>query len=231
MLFVLAALTAGCSGDEPSPTATPEATPTAMPAATATAAAPQTHTPSPSSTPLATLTPASNATPTPTPAPPPDATATAASTPTTTATPTPTATQDDLSRFGPPDPEAGAAIASEALIAGQVFQLEVASTPAERARGLMGQQRIPDNYAMLFVFESERRLSFWMKGTLIPLDILFLGSNGMVVDVQTMIPQPGAPDGELIVYRSAGPARYALEMNAGLAEALGVVPGAAVLFD
>ena len=200
-----------------------------MPAATATAAAPQTHTPSPSSTPLATLTPASNATPTPTPAP--TVTATAASAPTSTAAPAPTGTQDDLSRFGPPDPETGAAIASEALIAGQVFQLEVASTPAERARGLMGQQRIPDNYAMLFVFESERRLSFWMKGTLIPLDILFLGSNGMVVDVQTMIPQPGAPDGELIVYRSAGPARYALEMNAGLAEALGVVPGAAVLFD
>ena len=200
-----------------------------MPAATATAAAPQTHTPSPSSTPLATLTPASNATPTPTPAP--TVTATAASAPTSTAAP------DSNWYAGRPlavraaGPEAGAAIASEALIAGQVFQLEVASTPAERARGLMGQQRIPDDYAMLFVFESERRLSFWMKGTLIPLDILFLGSNGMVVDVQTMIPQPGAPDGELIVYRSAGPARYALEMNAGLAEALGVVPGAAVLFD
>ncbi len=180
-----------------------------------------TPTPPPSPTPLATLTPA----------PPPAATATAASTPTATVTPTLTATQDNLSRFGPPDPEAGAAIASEALITGQVFQLEVVSTPTERARGLMGQQRIPDDYAMLFVFESERRLSFWMKGTLIPLDILFLDSNGVVVDVQTMTPQIGAPDSELIVYRSAGPARYAMEMNAGLAESLGVAPGVAVLFD
>ena len=95
----------------------------------------------------------------------------------------------------------------------------------------MGQQRIPDDYAMLFVFDSEATRSFWMKGTLIPLDILFLNSNGVVVDVQTMTPQPGASDGELIVYRSAGPARYAMEMNAGLAEALGVAPGAVVLFD
>ncbi len=126
---------------------------------------------------------------------------------------------------------AGAAVASEALITGQIFQLEVVSTPAERARGLMGQQRIPDDYAMLFVFDSEATRTFWMKGTLIPLDILFLDSNGVVVDVQTMTPQPGAPDGELVVYRSAAPARYAMEMNAGLAEALGVAPGVAVLFD
>ena len=95
----------------------------------------------------------------------------------------------------------------------------------------MGQRRIPDDYAMLFVYAAEQRLSFWMKGTLIPLDILFLDSNGVVVDVQTMTPQPGAPDSELIVYRSAAPARYAMEMNAGLAEALGVTPGAVVLFD
>ncbi len=151
--------------------------------------------------------------------------------PTSTATSVPTATPDYLARFQPPDPETGAAGASEALIAGQVFQLEIAATHAERARGLMGQRRIPDNFAMLFVYDTESRLSFWMKGTLIPLDILFLDSDGVVVDVQTMTPQPGASDGELIVYTSARPARYALEMNAGLAEALGIELGAAVLFD
>ncbi len=143
----------------------------------------------------------------------------------------PTATPDPLARFGPPDPEEGAGSASEALVAGQVFQLEIAITPEERARGLMGREHIPDDYAMLFVFPTESPRSFWMKGTLIPLDILFLDSDGVVVDVQTMTPQPGAADSELIVYRSAAPARYALEMNAGLAEALGVEPGAVVLFD
>ena len=95
----------------------------------------------------------------------------------------------------------------------------------------MGHRRIPDTYAMLFVYDAEAQLSFWMKGTLISLDILFLDSHGVVVDVQTMTPQIGAPNSELLIYTSAGPARYALEMNAGLAEALGVVPGDAVLFD
>ena len=84
---------------------------------------------------------------------------------------------------------------------------------------------------MLFVYDAEAQLSFWMKGTLIPLDILFLDSHGVVVDVQTMTPQLGAPNSDLLTYTSARPARYALEMNAGLAEALGVVPGDAVLFD
>lgn len=116
------------------------------------------------------------------------------------------------------------------MIAGQVFQLEIAATQEERARGLMGRESILDDYAMLFVYESERRLSFWMKGTFIPLDILFLDSDGVVVDVQTMTPQIGATDSELVRYRSAAPARYAMEMNAGLAETLGVEPGAVVLF-
>ena len=95
----------------------------------------------------------------------------------------------------------------------------------------MGRKRIPDDYAMLFVFDAESRLSFWMKGTLIPLDILFLDSHGVVVDVQTMTPQIGASDADLVTYVSARPARYAIEMNAGLAEVLGVAIGAAVLFD
>ena len=73
---------------------------------------------------------------------------------------------------------------------------------------------------MLFVFEAEEHRSFWMKNTLIPLDILFLDARGVVVDVQTMYPQIGDADNALKVYRSAQPARYALEMNAGLAESL-----------
>ena len=132
--------------------------------------------------------------------------------------------------FYAPDPAEGIGDVQEALIGGQVFRLEVARTSQERARGLMGRERLARYAAMIFVFEEEAQRSFWMKNTLIPLDILFLDSAGVVVDVQTMTPQVGAPDSELTVYPSAAPARYAIEMNAGLAMELGVEPGAQVLF-
>ncbi len=64
-----------------------------------------------------------------------------------------------------------------------------------------------------------------MKDTLIPLDILFLDSDGAIVNIQTMEPEPGVPDDDLRRYRSGPPARYALEMNAGLAQQLGFQVG------
>ena len=132
--------------------------------------------------------------------------------------------------FDAPDPVEGIGDVQEALIGGQVFRLEVARAPQERARGLMGREHLARDAAMIFVFAEEAYRSFWMKNTLIPLDILFLDSSGVVVDVQTMTPQVGAPDSELTVYPSAAPARYAIEINAGLAMELGIEPGAQVLF-
>jgi uncharacterized membrane protein (UPF0127 family) len=119
---------------------------------------------------------------------------------------------------------------SEALVGVQIFQLEVARTSSERSRGLMERTSLPEDSAMLFVYGREEYRNFWMKDTLIPLAILFLDARGVVVDVQTMHPQIGVEDGALKVYRSALPSRYALEMNAGLAEARGIEPGAQVLF-
>jgi uncharacterized membrane protein (UPF0127 family) len=118
----------------------------------------------------------------------------------------------------------------EALIEGQVFQLEVVRTPEERARGLMDRTSLPRDSAMLFVYEQEQELRFWMKNTLIPLDILFLDARGVVVNVHTMHPQPGATDDDLQRYPSAAPAQYAIEMNAGLAAEHGFGPGDQVLF-
>ena len=83
---------------------------------------------------------------------------------------------------------------------------------------------------MLFIFQREGYHSFWMKNTLIPLDILFLDSDGVVVDVQTMYAEPGVEDADLKRYVPARPARYAIEMNAGLAGAYGIARQARVLF-
>lgn len=78
---------------------------------------------------------------------------------------------------------------------------------------------------MLFVFEEEQVLGFWMKGTLIPLDIIFIDSELNVVDVQTMRPEHEIAPDPLPIYTSAGPARYAIEINEGIAAECGVAPG------
>ena len=134
------------------------------------------------------------------------------------------------SGFAAPDPVEGIGDVQEALIGGELFQLEVARTSQERAQGLMHRESLAIDSAMLFVFDDEAHRSFWMKNTLIPLDILYLDSRGVVVDVQTMTTQVGVADSELTRYPSAAPARYAIEMNAGLANVLGVESGAQVLF-
>ncbi len=83
---------------------------------------------------------------------------------------------------------------------------------------------------MLFIFEEERTLSFWMKDTLIPLDILFIDAGQLIVDIHTMHPEPEATDAALTVYRSRAPAKYALEINAGVASELDLSPGMRVIF-
>ena len=116
------------------------------------------------------------------------------------------------------------------VVAGQDFTVELAITADERRRGLSGRESLPPDAGMLFVFEGERVLSFWMKDTLIPLDILFIDGERRIVDIHTMPPQPGVTDAELAVYRSSEPAMYALEVNAGVAAELGLELGVIVVF-
>jgi hypothetical protein len=106
---------------------------------------------------------------------------------------------------------------------GQVaVSAEVADTDAERSLGLMNRQDLGESQGMLFVFDNEAIRSFWMRNTLIPLDIMFIDSQRRIVDIQTMQPCAGDP---CRLYRSAGPAKYALEVNAGFAEARGIKVG------
>ncbi len=97
--------------------------------------------------------------------------------------------------------------------------VEIADTDEERQTGLMGRTALAEDAGMLFVFDVEQQLSFWMKDTLIPLSIAFIDSEGRIVDIQNMQPLDETP------HPSAAPAQYALEVNQGFFEARGIQVG------
>ena len=119
---------------------------------------------------------------------------------------------------------------TEAVVEGHILYLELAITTKEHRKGLMDRISLAKDAAMFFVFDEEEYQRFWMKDTIIPIDLIFLNSYGVVVDIQSMETQIGVQDRNLRIYKSAVPARYALEVNAGLADAIAIVSGARILF-
>ena len=119
-----------------------------------------------------------------------------------------------------------------ALVGGASFEIEIAFTPEDRTRGLSGRDALADGAGMLFVFESGRASSFWMRGMRFALDFVWIGDNCEVVGVHANVPAPPAetPVGELPQYASETPARYNLEINAGEAAKRGIKAGDAVKF-
>jgi uncharacterized membrane protein (UPF0127 family) len=100
------------------------------------------------------------------------------------------------------------------------FAVELADDPAERARGLMFRESLPQSSGMLFVYEAPQRATFWMKNTLIPLDMVFLDPSGRVLGVHAM----ARPGDETII--DGGPGVLGvLEINGGLAARLGIAEG------
>jgi uncharacterized membrane protein (UPF0127 family) len=94
---------------------------------------------------------------------------------------------------------------------------EIADEPKERSQGLMHRENLPRDEGLLFVYDTPQNMSFWMKNTLIPLDIIFIDENGIVLNVEEAdVQPPGTPDSELIRYRSAGLAQWVVEINQGL---------------
>jgi len=87
--------------------------------------------------------------------------------------------------------------------------VEIARTDEERSKGLMYRKDLPDGQGMLFIFERDQQLSFWMKNTIIPLSIAFIASNGHIVDIKDMRPR------DLTSIQSSIPVRYALEVPQG----------------
>jgi uncharacterized membrane protein (UPF0127 family) len=101
-----------------------------------------------------------------------------------------------------------------------VVDAEVAASPTERERGLMYRTSMGENEGMLFVFEREKVLTFWMHNTCLPLDMIFIAADGTIVGIEENTPtltdetfSPGCP------------ARYVLEVNAGWSRKNGVSAG------
>lgn len=101
------------------------------------------------------------------------------------------------------------------------FQItaEVASTPSQRAKGLMGRKSLLPNHGMLFIFDSLSTPCFWMRNTPLPLTIAFVGDDGRIVNFSDM--QPFSDQ----AHCPAQPVRFALEMEQGWFAKRGVLPG------
>lgn len=104
--------------------------------------------------------------------------------------------------------------------------VELAATPERRNFGLMYRKELGADAGMLFLFERPQHLTFWMKNTVLPLDMLFIGADHRVVGiVKNAVPfttTPRAIDGE---------SQYVLEVNAGFSDRHGVRDGDAVSFE
>jgi uncharacterized protein len=100
-------------------------------------------------------------------------------------------------------------------------RVEIADGPFEQQRGLMYRTSLGEDRGMLFVFQREQPLSFWMKNTRIPLSIAYIDSKGRITDILDMKPLDDKPPH----YVSSGPVQYALEVNQGFFDEHGVKVG------
>ncbi len=107
----------------------------------------------------------------------------------------------------------------------QKFHVELAETNESRAMGLMYRKKLGDDEGMLFIFPDEYRRAFWMKNTLIPLDILYFDGNKKLVSLSLNTPPCKNTTTRCPNYPSEGPAKYVLEINAGLSEKYGFEKG------
>ena len=100
------------------------------------------------------------------------------------------------------------------------FDVELATTPDQRAQGLMFRKSLGANAGMLFLYPDEEPVAFWMKNTLIPLDMLFIKADGTIAHIaHSAVPLDETP------IPSTAPVKAVLEVNGGTANALGIKEG------
>ena len=104
-------------------------------------------------------------------------------------------------------------------VRGHAFRVELARTDAEQQKGLMFRTAMGANEGMLFPEKTPRQVAFWMRNTILPLDIVFIGPDRRILNIVNAIPYDETP------LPSAGPASAVLELNAGRTRALGIKVG------
>jgi len=100
------------------------------------------------------------------------------------------------------------------------FSVELASNTAERSVGLMYRKELPEGHGMLFDFQTEQQVQFWMHNTYIPLDMIFIAADGRIVHVAENA-KPMSDD----LIPSVRPVRAVLEVIAGTVRKFGMAPG------
>jgi uncharacterized membrane protein (UPF0127 family) len=107
------------------------------------------------------------------------------------------------------------------------FKVEIADSESERSQGLMWRGSMPADTGMIFDYGQNLELSpqtgrgFWMRNTYIPLDIIFIGPDGRIQSIA----RNTTPLSESMIFAGGGPVRAILEINGGLSERLGILPG------
>jgi len=109
------------------------------------------------------------------------------------------------------------------ILQDQTIFLKPAITPQQKSQGLMFITNLPKNQGMIFIYSNEQPHSFWMKNTLVPLDIIFLNKNFQVIDIKQNVP-PCKQD-PCSTYQAKKPAQYVIEINAGLSQELAIKEG------
>jgi len=100
------------------------------------------------------------------------------------------------------------------------FNVELATTESQRARGLMFRQQLADDAGMLFDFGTERKVAFWMRNTFIPLDMIFIAADGTIKSIHA-----NARPQDSTAIPSGYPVRFVLEIPGGRAAAAGIKVG------
>ncbi len=102
---------------------------------------------------------------------------------------------------------------------------EIANNVKEISRGLMYRKSLAENHGMLFIYDKVQRRRFWMRNTLIPLSIAFIGEDMTITQIETMAPKSDK------LYPSNSPVKYALEVNQGFFRKNLIKPGFRIFYS